>query len=269
MMNLPLNVDFTGKVVVVTGAGGVLCGDMARAFAQAGAKVAALDLNEEAVKKLAEECREEGFICEGYKANVLDPEALKAVRGAEVSSCRCRTVVLAPAGIPYTQEKAHEFSGLDHLILVCGHYEGFDARILGHTDEMISVGDYVLTGGELPAMIIADSVLRLLPGILKSGSAEEESFENGLLEYPQYTQPANLEGMKVPEVLLSGDHARIRRWRLKEYIRLTYRNRPDLLKKRGMNEEEQMLFCEVLEEEQETLPEEIPETLPEETQETQ
>ena len=196
-------------------------------------------------------------------------EALKAVRGAEVSSCRCRTVVLAPAGIPYTQEKAHEFSGLDHLILVCGHYEGFDARILGHTDEMISVGDYVLTGGELPAMIIADSVLRLLPGILKSGSAEEESFENGLLEYPQYTQPANLEGMKVPEVLLSGDHARIRRWRLKESIRLTYRNRPDLLKKRGMNEEEQMLFCEVLEEEQETLPEEIPETLPEETQETQ
>ena len=188
-------------------------------------------------------------------------EALKAVRG---TSGRCRTVVLAPAGTPYTQEKAHEFAGLDHLILICGHYEGFDARILSHTDEMISVGDYVLTGGELPAMIIADSVLRLLPGILKSGSAEEESFENGLLEYPQYTQPADYEGMKVPEVLLSGDHARIRRWRLKESIRLTYRNRPDLLKKRGMNEEEQMLFCEVLEEEQETLSEEEPKILPEE-----
>lgn len=171
--------------------------------------------------------------------------------GRTASSGSCRTVVLAPAGTPYTQEKAHELAGLDHLILICGHYEGFDARILNHADEMISAGDYVLTGGELPAMIIADSVLRLLPGILKSGSAEEESFENGLLEYPQYTQPAEYEGMKVPEVLLSGDHARIRRWRLKESIRLTYRNRPDLLKKRGMNEEEQMLFCEVLEEEQE------------------
>ena len=191
-------------------------------------------------------------------------EAQTGVPGAEAPSGRCRTVVLAPAGTPYTQEKAHEFAGLDHLILICGHYEGFDARILSHTDEMISVGDYVLTGGELPAMIIADSVLRLLPGILKSGSAEEESFENGLLEYPQYTQPADYEGMKVPEVLLSGDHARIRRWRLKESIRLTYRNRPDLLKKRGMNEEEQMLFCEVLEEEQETLSEEEPKTLPEE-----
>ncbi len=184
-------------------------------------------------------------------------EALRAVRGdagradgKAPGAEHCRTVILAPAGKPYRQEKAHEYAALDHLILVCGHYEGFDARILDHADEVVSVGDYVLTGGELPAMIIADSVLRLLPGILKEGSAEEESFENGLLEYPQYTQPAEYEGVRIPEILLSGDHEKIRRWRLKESLRTTFRNRPDLLRNRAMNEEEQVLLCEVMEEEQ-------------------
>lgn len=176
-------------------------------------------------------------------------EALRAVRGEAGGT---RTAVLSPAGRPYTQEKAHEYASLDHLILICGHYEGFDSRILEHADDVVSVGDYILTGGELPAMIIADSVLRLLPGILKEGSAEEESFENGLLEYPQYTQPAEYEGRRVPEVLLSGNHEKIRRWRLKESLRTTYRNRPDLLKKRILNEEEQLLLCEVMEEEQES-----------------
>ncbi len=186
-------------------------------------------------------------------------EALRAVRGEAGNETaqtadrdaggKTRTVILAPAGKPYTQADAHEFASLDHLILICGHYEGFDARILPYADRVVSVGDYVLTGGELPAMVIADSVLRLLPGILKEGSADEESFENGLLEYPQYTQPADYEGQKVPDVLLSGDHEKIRRWRLKESLRTTYRNRPDLLKKRSLNAEEKVLLCEVLEEE--------------------
>lgn len=183
-------------------------------------------------------------------------EALRRVRGeqdgepCEDSGGKIRTVILAPAGKPYTQAKAREYAALEHLILICGHYEGFDARILPHADDVVSVGDYVLTGGELPAMVIADSVLRLLPGVLKEGSAEEESFENGLLEYPQYTQPAEYEGQRVPEILLSGDHKKIRRWRLKEALRTTYRNRPDLLRTRVLNEEEELLLFEVMEEEQ-------------------
>ena len=164
-----------------------------------------------------------------------------------------RRIYLGPRGRKLNTALARELAAEESLILLCGHYEGVDQRALDACiDEEISIGDYILTGGELPAMIIADSVLRLLPGILKEGSAEEESFENGLLEYPQYTQPAEYEGRRVPEVLLSGNHEKIRRWRLKESLRTTYRNRPDLLKKRALNEEEQLLLCEVMEEEQES-----------------
>ena len=143
---------------------------------------------------------------------------------------------------------AERLAKYDHLVLVCGHYEGMDARIYSHVDELISIGDYVLTGGELPAMVIADSVARLLPGNLKEGSAQEESFsvltgEDGreyrLLEYPQYTQPADFRGEKVPEVLLSGNHEAIRAYRLSEALRVTRERRPDLLPKeiRGENAE--------------------------------
>ena len=153
---------------------------------------------------------------------VLD--ALKTLGDAHV-------VALTPAGRPYDQQTARRFAGLDHLVLLCGHYEGMDACILNHVDEEISVGDYILTGGELPAMTVVDSVVRLLPGVLRQTSTEEESFEDGLLEYPQYTQPRDYEGEAVPEVLLSGNHEAVRRWRRKESLRMTKERRPDLLER--------------------------------------
>ena len=142
-----------------------------------------------------------------------------------------RSVAMTPAGKPYDQKTARRFAELPHLILLCGHYEGMDARIFGSIDEEVSMGDYILTGGELPAMTVIDSVVRLLPGALRSASTEEESFEDGLLEYPQYTQPREYEGMTVPDVLLSGDHGRIRRYRRQEALRLTKERRPDLLER--------------------------------------
>ena len=153
---------------------------------------------------------------------VLD--ALEAVRTPE-----SHAVILAPIGKPYTQQDAHRLSCKEHLILICGHYEGMDARIYPHADELISIGDYVLTGGELPAMVICDSVMRLVKGSMKEKSTIEESFEDGLLEYPQYTRPADYKGQKVPEVLLSGDHEAIRKWRRDEAERVTRERRPDLL----------------------------------------
>ncbi len=149
---------------------------------------------------------------------------------ASVRTPQSHTAVLAPIGKPYTQADAHRLAQEEHLILICGHYEGMDARIYEDADELLSIGDYVLTGGELPAMVIMDSVLRLVPGNMKEESAREESFEAGLLEYPQYTRPADFRGRKVPEVLLSGDHEAIRAWRLREAHRVTRERRPDLLK---------------------------------------
>ena len=176
-------------------------------------------------------------------------DAVEAVKecGKNIS---VRTVLLSPAGTVYDQKKARELAAQDHLILVCGHYEGFDARIYPLADELISVGDYILTGGELPAMTVADSVLRLLEGNLKEGGAGEESFEDGLLEYPQYTKPAEFRGQKVPEVLLSGDHEAVRKWRLKAALKETAERRPDLLERRKFTEEEKALLRE-LEEQQE------------------
>ena len=153
---------------------------------------------------------------------------------------------LTPAGHPYTQATARRFAAADHLVLLCGHYEGMDERIFSHVDERVSIGDYILTGGETAARVIADSVIRLLPGVLKDGVTEDESFENGLLEYPQYTQPADLGGDRVPDVLLSGDHEKIRLWRLKESLRMTLTYRPGLLDGRAMTGEEHALLDEIL-----------------------
>ena len=136
---------------------------------------------------------------------------------------------LTPAGRRFDQKTARRYAQLDHLILICGHYEGMDERIYSRVDEQISIGDYILTGGEIAAMAVSDAVIRLLPGAIRDGSTSEESFENGLLEYPQYTQPAVYEGEAVPEVLLSGHHEKIRRWRLRESLRKTLLMRPDLL----------------------------------------
>ena len=154
---------------------------------------------------------------------VLD--ALEAVRTPQ-----SHVAVLAPIGKPYVQADAHRLAAMEELILICGHYEGMDARIYPHADELLSIGDYILTGGELPAMVIADSVMRLVKGSMKEESTIEESFENGLLEYPLYTRPADYNGQKVPEILLSGDHDAIRKWRQEEALRITRENRPDLLK---------------------------------------
>lgn len=144
-----------------------------------------------------------------------------------------RVIYLTPKGKVYNQEIAKEMSLEDDVILLCGHYEGIDQRVIDMivTDE-ISIGDYVLTGGELPALIIIDSISRLIPGVLgQNESFEDESFENNLLEYPHYTRPREFEGMKVPDVLLSGNHANIEKWRRDESIRITRERRPDLLKK--------------------------------------
>ena len=155
------------------------------------------------------------------------------------------TVALSPAGAVFCQKTARRYKDLDHLILLCGHYEGMDERIFRHVDEEVSIGDYILTGGEIAAMAVADAVVRLLPGALRKESTEEESFENGLLEYPQYTQPAVYEGEAVPEVLLSGNHEKIRRWRLRESLRRTLERRPDLFADRVLTREEEEILKEL------------------------
>ena len=141
-----------------------------------------------------------------------------------------KLIYLSPQGKVFNQEKAKELAKENHLILLCGHYEGIDQRVLDEiVDEEISIGDYVLTGGELPAMILIDSISRNVEGVLDNESLTDESFNNGLLEYPQYTRPEVFMGKKVPEVLLSGHHANIEKWRRDMSIEITKRKRPDLL----------------------------------------
>jgi len=142
-----------------------------------------------------------------------------------------RVILLSPAGRTFNQAIAQELAGLEHLLLVSGHYEGFDERVREQlADDELSIGDYVLTNGALPVMVIVDAVTRLLPGVLgDEGSARDDSFSQGLLEYPQYTRPAEFRGMKVPEVLLSGNHAEIARWRAEQACLRTQERRPDLL----------------------------------------
>lgn len=170
----------------------------------------------------------------GGSGMVMKPEPVfRAVKHVKLHTQyeNRRVLLLSPEGQVFTQSKARELAQLDQLILICGHYEGFDARISENlADEIISIGDYVLTGGELPAMIITDAVARMLSGVLGSEeSAPTDSFYNGLLEHPQYTRPRDFEGLTVPEVLLSGDHARIAKWRRQKSLEITLRNRPDLL----------------------------------------
>lgn len=152
-------------------------------------------------------------------------EAIESVKTKD-----SKVILMCPQGVPYKQEKASELSYCSHLIFVCGHYEGFDERIREFVDEEISIGDYILTGGELASMVLTDSIVRLLPGAINHDSHENDSFTNGLLDYPTYTKPSEYRGLKVPEVLLSGDHKKIREWR--EYMARenTKKRRNDLLK---------------------------------------
>lgn len=165
---------------------------------------------------------------------------------------RDRVIFLSPAGQTFTQDKAKQlYRDYDHLVLICGHYEGVDHRVEEHlADELISIGDYVLTGGELGAMVIADAVSRMIPGVLgDTASAATDSFYEPILEYPQYTKPAEYRGWKVPEVLLSGHHANIARWRRKEALRRTMKCRPDLMKKLTLTPEDRKLIEEIRKEE--------------------
>lgn len=166
----------------------------------------------------------------------------------ERAECKkTRVILLCPQGERYDQRKAEELASEEHLIFICGHYEGYDERIRQHvvTDE-ISIGDYVLTGGELGAMVIIDSVVRLLPEVLGNQESHmKDSFSTGLLEHPHYTRPADFRGLKVPEVLLSGNHKLIEEWRNKEALRRTLTRRPDLLEKIELTKEQQKWLEEV------------------------
>jgi tRNA (guanine37-N1)-methyltransferase len=169
----------------------------------------------------------------GGPGMVLKIEPLvRAIRAVKQEDPEVRVILFSPRGFLFTQEKAGELAGRHHLLLICGHYEGVDDRLRFYIDEELSIGDYILTGGEIPALVVVDAVTRLLPGVLGGeGAVEEESFQTGLLEYPHYTRPRDFEGHEVPEILLSGDHQRLNRWRRQEALRRTARQRPDLLEK--------------------------------------
>lgn len=164
-------------------------------------------------------------------------DAYKSIENRESA----HVIYLSPKGKTLNQAKVIELAKKEHLILLCGHYEGVDERVLNKiVDEEISIGDYVLTGGELPAMCLIDSVSRYIPNVLNGASVREETFSNNLLEYPQYTRPLNFEGEKVPEVLISGNHQEIEKWRYNQSLIETYKKRPELLNKEQKEQAEKI-----------------------------
>jgi len=186
----------------------------------------------------------------GGSGMVMKPEPLAASIGnVRQNDPAARVILLSPQGRLFDQEIAFELSRLNHICLVCGRYEGVDERIRTHyVDDEISIGDYVLTGGELPALVIVDAVARLLPGVLGSDeSLNEESFITGLLEYPHYTRPEIFENHRVPDILLSGNHGAIRRWRRQQALLRTWQRRPDLLHGNELSSEDRKLLAEAIE----------------------
>ncbi len=161
-----------------------------------------------------------------------------------VSTPTSHICLFSPRGKTFDQNKAKEFSKMDHLVLVCGHYEGIDERVNSYVDELISIGDYILTGGEIPAMAVTDAVMRLLDGAITSSSLEDESFNEPCLEYPQYTEPYDFRGSVIPDILYSGNHEAIRKWRRKQSLLLTRKYRPDLFKKLNLSKEDKKLLNE-------------------------
>ncbi len=175
----------------------------------------------------------------GGAGMVMKPEPIgRAIVATKAASANPRVIYMSPQGQVLTQQKAVQLSSLEHLIILCGHYEGVDERVSTlYVDEEISIGDFVLTGGELPAAVLVDCVVRLLPGVLGSAeSAAQDSFSDGLLEHPHYTRPPEFMGQMVPEILLSGHHGNIARWRRQESLRRTWERRPDLLAKVRLSE---------------------------------
>ena len=170
----------------------------------------------------------------GGRGMVLRPEpvfnAVEELKQSSLNAQDPKIVLLTPQGQTLTQAKAQELAQNEHLILICGHYEGFDERVRENlVDEEISIGDYVLTGGELPAMVITDTIVRLVPGVLPAGAKEEDSFVQPTLEYPQYTRPEDFRGHQIPKVLLSGNHGEIKKWRRRKSLSRTATRRPNLL----------------------------------------
>lgn len=179
----------------------------------------------------------------GGAGMLLKPEPIfEAMEEIEKASpeTKKRVILMDPAGKPFTQEMAEEFSKEEHLVFICGHYEGYDERIRTLVTDEVSLGDYVLTGGELASMVMMDAAVRLIPGVLGNhSSAIEDSHSSGLLEHPHYTRPVEYKEMKVPEVLMNGNHKLIEEWRHKESLRRTFERRPDMLEKRELTEEEE------------------------------
>lgn len=166
-------------------------------------------------------------------------DAIKAVKKEN-----SHVILMSPRGKTFNQEMAKSYAKLDDLVIVCGHYEGVDERVNPYCDELVSIGDYILTGGELPAMSIADAVIRLLDGAITKDSLDEESFDNNLLEYPQYTEPYDYEGATVPPILYSGNHGAITKWRRKQSLLLTREHRPDLFDKLTLSKQDKKLLEE-------------------------
>ena len=163
----------------------------------------------------------------------------------DVSTTSSRKIMLNPRGTKYSQDFARILSKEEDLVLLCGHYEGIDERVNDYVDELVSIGDYVLTGGELGAMVIADSVIRLLDGAITEASLDDESFNDSLLEYPQYTEPREFDGKKVPDILYTGNHTAIDKYRRKESLRLTKKHRPDLFEKHELTKQDKKLLDEL------------------------
>ncbi len=181
----------------------------------------------------------------GEGGMVMKPEplfrALETVKG--------KVIYTSPQGITFNQKVALELKDEEEITIIAGHYEGIDERVVEEKVDMeISIGDFVLTGGELPAMVMVDAISRLIPGVITKASYENDSFFNGLLDFPQYTRPAEYNGLKVPDVLISGNHKKIKEWRIKESLKRTYLRRPDLLKTKELDKQEKRLFDEVLKE---------------------
>lgn len=180
----------------------------------------------------------------GGQGMVLKPEPVFNAMKDIQHNDETRVILMCPQGRPFTQKIAQELSSTEHIVFICGHYEGYDERIREHlvTDE-ISMGDYVLTGGELPAMTMTDAIVRLIPGVLgNQQSHQDDSFSDGLLEFPQYTRPREFQGMTVPDVLLSGNHAHIEKWRYKQKLIRTYLKRPDLLMAYPLSEQDKEII---------------------------
>ena len=161
------------------------------------------------------------------------------------STAKSKKILLSPKGKSYSQEDAKRLSKEEDIVIVCGHYEGVDERVNNYIDEFISIGDYVLTGGEIPAMAISDSIIRLLDGAITGESLSEESFDGSLLEYPQFTEPDEYDGNKVPDILKTGNHEAIRKYRRKEALRITKEKRPDLFAKINLTKEDKKLLKEI------------------------